>query len=157
MDIQSALQQQETIYNDIFKFYSDVQYALEGNEQSLVDLKEKWTGGIFPEEDRLTFEIDSLRQTLTTYETILNSSTQSLLVELGERIQQLEYMHQEITSALQDVQSNEVNPTVPELTNRNNSNITDPQPPNIIQGGRRKHKKTLRKTKKNKRKVKSKH
>lgn len=127
--IQTAIQGHENIYNDLLtKFYSPIQYALEGqNAQTLQGLREQWTSGTIPEQDEFAIEIQSLRNTVEQYQE--DPSVQNEVADLDKRVSQLESMHNEITNDLQ-------------VGNQQNS----------LNGGRRNRK---RKTRKNSKKSKA--
>lgn len=99
--IQNAMEQHETIYNELLeKFYSPIQYALEGkNSQTLQTLREQWTSGTIPEQDEFAIEIQSLRNTVEQYQE--DPSLQNEVADLDKRVSQLESMHNEITNDLQ--------------------------------------------------------
>jgi hypothetical protein len=101
--IQEALQQQESLYNEIMnQFYSPLQYALgRQNNQALQNLRGQWTSGNPPEQDRFAMAIQSLRDTVEQHR------GQEDVSELEKRVQQLESMHQEITNDLGEQQVNE--------------------------------------------------
>ena len=132
--IQTAIQEHENIYNDLLnKFYSPIQYALEGqNAQTLQGLREQWTSGTIPEQDEFAIEIQSLRNTVEQYQE--DPSVQNEVADLDKRVSQLESMHNEITNDLH-------------VGNRQNS----------LNGGRRNRKRKTRKnSKKSKKSKKSK-
>lgn len=101
--IQEALQQQESLYNEIMnQFYSPLQYALgRQNNQALQNLRGQWKSGNPPEQDRFAMAIQSLRDTVEQHR------GQEDVSELEKRVQQLESMHQEITNDLGEQQVNE--------------------------------------------------
>jgi len=103
--IQTAIQGHENIYNDLMsKFYSPIQYALEGqNAQTLQSLREQWTSGTIPEQDEFAIAIQSLRNTVEQYQE--DPSVQNEVADLDKRVSQLESMHNEITNDLQNTLS----------------------------------------------------
>lgn len=98
--IERTLQQQETLYNDLFaSFYDPLQSAQERqNAQEIDGLRERWSQGNFPEQDRFSMEIQTLRDTLEEYRN--DPNVQELIVDLASRVEQLESMHEDITNDL---------------------------------------------------------
>ena len=99
-NIQDALQRQSNLYNELMtRFYDPLQRALEPrNDQAIQNLRDQWTGGNPPEQDRFAMEIQSLR----------DISDEVANQELASGVTQLESMHEDITKDLQ-VQANQLN------------------------------------------------
>lgn len=93
-EILAALIDQQSIYDELMsEFYSPIQLA---QEEELQGLRDAWTAGNFPAQDRYSMEIQTLRETYERYRNVPEAQ------DLLERVQQLESMHEDITRDLQE-------------------------------------------------------